>query len=88
MRPKSVYCEECVEDIPNDEIYWDEDRLYCGRCGSELELQRDDVFEQFMSGRPRIVRDEDDEVELLDDEDEEDDLPDDEDEGDEEEKEA
>ncbi len=38
MNAKSVYCEECVEDIPNNEIYWEEDRIYCGRCGSELEL--------------------------------------------------
>lgn len=38
MNAKSVYCEECVEEIPNSEIYWEDDRIYCGRCGSEIEL--------------------------------------------------
>ncbi len=38
MNAKAVFCEECVEDIPNNEIYWEDDRIYCGKCGSELEL--------------------------------------------------
>lgn len=50
---KSVYCEECVEDIPNNEIYWEEKRLYCGRCGSELDLTQlhGDVFDTIVEGR-------------------------------------
>lgn len=49
---KSVYCEECVEDIPSDEIYWEEKRLYCGRCGSELDLAQldGDVFDTIVEG--------------------------------------
>jgi hypothetical protein len=52
MKAKTVHCEECVEDIPNDEIYWEEDRMYCGRCGSELELTQEasDLFETITSG--------------------------------------
>ncbi len=38
MNAKTVHCEECVEDIPNSEVYWEDDRIYCGRCGSEIEL--------------------------------------------------
>ncbi|MBI3992863.1 MAG: hypothetical protein HY342_06295 [Candidatus Lambdaproteobacteria bacterium] len=54
MERNKVYCEECVEDIPNDEVYWDESRLYCGRCGSELDttLIDSDVFNAITAGRP------------------------------------
>lgn len=38
MADKTAYCEDCVEEIPGDEVYWEEKRLYCGRCGSELEI--------------------------------------------------
>lgn len=38
MNGKTAYCEECVEDIPGDEVYWDDERMYCGRCGSEMEI--------------------------------------------------
>ncbi len=53
MERNRVYCEECVEDIPNDEVYWDDARLYCGRCGSELDttLMDSDVFNAITSGR-------------------------------------
>ena len=40
MESKTAYCEECVEEIPGDEVYWDAEHLYCGRCGSELEIDR------------------------------------------------
>ena len=52
MKAKTVHCEECVEDIPNDEIYWEEDRMYCGRCGSELEVTQEasDLFETITGG--------------------------------------
>ncbi len=54
MKRGAVYCEECVEDIPNDEMYWDETRLYCGRCGSELDTTEidSDVFNTITSGQP------------------------------------
>ena len=41
MDAKRVFCEECVEEIPNDEVYWEDERMYCGRCGSELELTKE-----------------------------------------------
>ncbi len=49
MNPKTVYCEECVEEIPNDDVYWEDERMYCGRCGSELEISKkeSDVFDTF-----------------------------------------
>lgn len=52
MNPTSVYCEECVEDIPNSEIYWEDERMYCGRCGSELEISTEtaDLFETITEG--------------------------------------
>ena len=72
----SVYCEECVEEIPNDEIYWEEKRLYCGRCGSELDLAQlhGDVFDTIVEGRserPFHSDDPDDEELDLDEDDEE-----------------
>ena len=50
MKNKTVYCEECVEEIPGDEVYWEDEHLYCRRCGSELEIDREtanllDTFE-------------------------------------------
>lgn len=62
MNPKSVFCEECLEEIPNDECYWDEKRLFCGRCGSELELgaAAPDVFEEITTEKAtRLLRLED-----------------------------
>lgn len=64
MNPKSVFCEECLEEIPNDECYWDEKRLFCGRCGSELELgaAAPDVFEEITTEKAtRLLRLEDEE---------------------------
>ena len=72
MEPRAVYCEECVEEIPGEEVYLEEARMYCGRCGSELEIEAvaDDVFEKIMTEKARpILKFED---EKFDDEDEED----------------
>lgn len=76
MSEKSVYCEECVEDIPNDECFWDDKRLYCGRCGSELEVgaEAPDVFEALTTQAvSRLLRTEEDEGD--DEEEEEEDEP-------------
>lgn len=53
MKPKKNYCEECLEDIPNDEVYWEGTRLYCGRCGSEMDASgpSPDVFEEIITRR-------------------------------------
>ena len=57
MEPTAVYCEECVETIPNNEVYWEEARMYCGRCGSELKIAAiaADVFEQIMAKKARPI---------------------------------
>ena len=71
MEPSAVYCEQCVEAIPHKEVYWEEARMYCGRCGSELEIVAiaADVFEQITAKKARpIISFEDEEY---DDEDEE-----------------
>ena len=74
MEPNAVYCEECVEEIPNHEVYWEEARMYCGRCGSELETEAvaTDVFDQIIAKKARPIpkfedEDYDDEEELDDD---------------------
>ena len=36
------FCEECLEDIADKDVYWENDRAYCGRCGSELEMSGDE----------------------------------------------
>ena len=53
----AVYCEECVETIPNHEVYWEETRMYCGRCGSELETEviATDVFDQIITRKARPI---------------------------------
>lgn len=51
MAEQTVYCEECVEDIPASEVYWDEGRLYCRRCGSEVEAPDRDIFEEIVDNR-------------------------------------
>lgn len=50
MEVGKAYCEDCVETIPNDEVYWEEERLYCRRCGSEVEIPRDnlDLYDQMV----------------------------------------
>ncbi|NIP71820.1 MAG: hypothetical protein GWO16_01745, partial [Gammaproteobacteria bacterium] len=52
---QTVYCEECVEDIPGDEVYWDENRLYCKRCGSEVEPPDADLFERIRDNRDEFL---------------------------------
>jgi hypothetical protein len=51
MAEQTVYCEECVEEIPASEVYWDDGRLYCSRCGSELEPPDRDIFEEIVDNR-------------------------------------
>ena len=51
MAERTVYCEECVEDIPASEVYWDDGRLYCRRCGSEVEPPDRDIFEEIVDNR-------------------------------------
>jgi len=51
MAEQTVYCEECVEDIPASEVYWEDGRLYCRRCGSEVEAPDRDIFEEIVDNR-------------------------------------
>ena len=78
---KTVYCEECLENIPNSEVLVEDGRLYCGQCGGEVEAPDPDIFEQIVDNRSSFlfrsdtedVEDEEDEEEDdldLDDEDE------------------
>lgn len=79
MSQKTIYCAECLEDIPNAEVKWEDDRLYCGRCGSELapEAEDKDLLDEISSRRPRrLYTLEDDQGDEEDDEDEENDLED------------
>lgn len=46
MSEKTLFCEECVEDIEPSEVYLEDDRLYCKVCGSELESPDRDLFEE------------------------------------------
>lgn len=80
MAEQTVFCEECVEEIPASEVYWDDGRLYCRRCGSELEPPDRDIFEEIVDNRSGFVFRDDDALPDDDEEDEEDDG-DDEDEG-------
>lgn len=60
MAEQTVYCEECLEDIPASEVYWDDSRLYCRRCGSELEPPDRDIFEEIEDNRTGFLfRDQD-----------------------------
>jgi len=47
------YCEECVEEISASDVFWESGRPYCGRCGSELDMDDDtaDVVEHISSRR-------------------------------------
>ncbi|HEX7929092.1 MAG TPA: hypothetical protein VF678_15965 [bacterium] len=98
MKPKTIHCEECVEEIPGDEVYWEDDRLYCGRCGSELDISKEasdllDTFQKRRTAKWETANDdvgEDDDLEEdeeFDEEDEDDDWEMDEDEDEEEEEE-
>jgi hypothetical protein len=53
MKAKTIHCEECVEEIPSDEVYWEDERLYCGRCGSELDIGKEagDLLDAFSKRR-------------------------------------
>jgi hypothetical protein len=84
MSQKTIYCAECLEDIPNAEVQWEDDRLYCGRCGSELAADSEDrdLLDEISSRKPpRLYSIEDDEDEEEED-DEEEEFGDDESEGD------
>ena len=90
MAKQTVYCEECVEEIPASEVYWDDGRLYCGRCGSEVQTPDRDIFEEIMANRSGFLfrdhelaeveeeDDEDDKEAEQDDEEEDDSLDEDE----------
>lgn len=52
-----------MENIPADEVTWEDDQLICGRCGGELELEDDDLVEKFASGRvQRLYSTDDDDI--------------------------
>jgi len=73
MSQKTIYCGECLEDIPNTEVHWEDNRLYCGRCGSELapDAEDRDLLDEISSGKPRrlyTLEDDDDEEEEEDEE--------------------
>jgi hypothetical protein len=78
-----------MENIPNDEVQWEEEKLYCGRCGSELnpDAEDRDLLDEISSGkRGRVYtledddEDEDDEDDDFEDEDEDGDFEDEDDE--------
>ena len=80
MSQKTIYCAECMEDIPNDEVQWEDEKLYCGRCGSELnpDAEDRDLLDEISAGKRRrlyTLEDDDDD----DDDDEEDDFDEDDD---------
>ena len=58
------YCEDCLEEIADEDIFWEEGRACCGQCGSELSLVGDkpDLVDEFSSRRlrPPLSTDEDD----------------------------
>ena len=47
----SYYCEECVEEISKEDVFWEDDRAYCGKCSSELDMSGppDDLVDQMSS---------------------------------------
>ena len=48
MENAGFYCEECVEDISANNVFWEGERAYCGQCGSELDMDstRTDLVDQ------------------------------------------
>ena len=82
MSQKTIYCGECLEDIPNTEVQWEDNRLYCGRCGSELapDTEDRDLLDEISSRKPRRLYSLEDEDEEEDEEDEDEDLDEEEDE--------
>ena len=73
MKKKTAYCEDCVEDIPGDEVYWEDERMYCGRCGSELEIDPEtaDLLDTIQGGKAQpLYSPEDEEFDEIDEEEE------------------
>ena len=54
-RKNTVYCEECLEDIPGNQTYWEGERLFCRQCGSEMEPPDEDIFDSIMTHRAGMV---------------------------------
>ena len=52
---KTVYCEECMENIPHGEVLVEDGRLYCGQCGGEVEPPDPDIFEQIVDNRTSFL---------------------------------
>ncbi|MDH5752532.1 MAG: hypothetical protein OEZ59_08955 [Deltaproteobacteria bacterium] len=80
MKIKTINCEECLEDIPSSEIHLEDGRLYCGRCGSEVESPDKDLFEEISDNHSsyRFRSEDEDMVDDVDfDDDEDDELDDD-----------
>ena len=63
----TYYCDECLEEIAAGDVFWENDRAYCGQCGSELDMvgEEPDLVEEFSSRRyiPVPGTDNDDEEE-------------------------
>jgi len=92
MSQKTIYCAECMEDISNDEVQWEDDKLYCGRCGSELspDPAERDLLDEISAGKRRRLytledEEEDEEDDDLEEEDEDEDWEDEEEDEDEDE---
>jgi hypothetical protein len=67
MAKGNYYCEECVEEISQSDVFWENSRAYCGRCGGELDMDEEaaDVVEHITTrkGRSPIISTEDEEDE-------------------------
>lgn len=67
MAQSGYYCEECVEEIAERDVFWEGERAYCGKCGSELDLDSapDDVLDHIDAGdaEPPMSTDYDEEEE-------------------------
>jgi hypothetical protein len=55
MAKGKYYCEECVEEISQGDVFWENGRAYCGRCGGELDLDEEavDVVEHITTRKGR-----------------------------------
>ena len=64
MTEQTLFCEACVEDISDPEVFLEDDRLYCKQGGSELEAPDSDLFEEIEGNIDHMqFRDEEEEVE-------------------------
>ena len=47
----SYYCEDCVEEVSKGDVFWEDERAYCGKCGSELDMSGppEDLVDQISS---------------------------------------